>query len=163
MRRCVTLILTFFLILAALPGYAAAKGQETEWQAIQASDGSSVEICTYADGSYLEIVTSPTVITASNSVTRTKSMNHYGSSGVLVWTAKLTASFTYTGTSATCTSSNLTLDYYDSSYYTVSRSATKSGAKAIANFTIGRKVLGVPTSQSSYSLRLSCDKNGTVS
>ena len=64
----------------------------------------------YEDGSSLEIITSWKLTDqARGTKTGTKVYNKRDASGALEWKATLTASFTYKGTSATCTSVPLSL------------------------------------------------------
>ena len=51
----------------------------------------------------------------------------------------------------------------DSSWYVVSRTASRSGNTATANLTMGRRALGVTVSTSNYTITLSCDKSGNLS
>ena len=89
--------------------------------------------------------------------------NYYDSNGARGWTAVLNGTFTYTGSSATCTASNCNITIYDSAWYTVSKSASKSGNSATAAVTMGKKLLGVTVTRVPVDLILTCDANGNLS
>lgn len=95
----------------------------------------------------------------SGSITYTKS----GSSGSTIWTAILSASFTYDGTSSSCTAANLNISISSSNCYEISRSVSRSGNTATATFTIGYEILGVTYNTENYTITLSCDKDGNLS
>lgn len=50
-----------------------------------------------------------------------------------------------------------------STWYVVSKSATKGGNTAKATVTMGRKLVGVTIDKETYNITLTCDKNGNVS
>lgn len=150
MKRALCLILTVLLTFGLLPiqGNAAENPIETVY---------------FDDGSYLtvEIITNGS--RATGSVTGSKPATYYDSDGVAQWKAILSGTFTYTGTSATCTSANMSVTIYDSSWYVISKSASKSGNTATGNATIGDKLGGVTVSKAPVSLTLTCDANGNLS
>lgn len=117
----------------------------------------------YADGSYSIEEISAVETRASGTKTGTKTNSHYSSAGVLEWKAVLTGTFSYTGSSATCTSSSCDVTVYNSAWYTISKSAGKSGSSATAAVTMGKKLLGVTVDQRSVNLKLTCDANGNLS
>ena len=99
---------------------------------------------------------------ASGTKTGSKSDTYYANDGSAVWKVTLTGTFSYTGTSATCTSSNASVTIYNSNWYTISRSANKSGNVATSSVTMGYKTLAITTSRETSNLTLTCDKNGKV-
>ena len=115
------------------------------------------------DGSYITITTVEIETRASGSKTAQRTYTCTANDGTVCWTATLTASFSYTGSSATCTSSDCSVTVYKSNWYTVSKSATKSGNTATATVTMGRKVLGITIAKDTYSISISCDPNGNLS
>lgn len=121
------------------------------------------EIIRFEDGSYaiVGIVTNET--RASGSISANKPYTYYSSNGVAQWKAVLSGSFTYTGSSATCTKSSCSVTVYNSEWYTISKSAGKSGNTATGSFSIGRKLMGVTVETKDITLTLSCDKNGSLS
>lgn len=115
------------------------------------------------DGSYITITTVEIETRASGSKTAQRTYTCTANDGTVCWTATLTASFSYTGSSATCTSSDCSVTVYKSNWYTVSKSATKSGNTATATVTMGRKVLGITIAKDTYNISISCDPNGNLS
>lgn len=131
-------------------------------ECLAAEDSSPINIRYLDDGSY--IVT--TIQEFDTRATQTKSGNKtesiYNNDGSLACRIILGGTFTYTGTTATCISSNITVNIYDSSYSKVSSSSSKSGNTASGSATISRKVLGVTVATNTYPLSLSCDKDGNL-
>lgn len=129
---------------------------------LQSSAVENTYIITYEDGSHIEISITESSMRASNVQSGQKIHRYYDSSGNLDWEAVLTASFTYNGTTSSCTSASCTLTIYDSAWYQVSKSTTRSGNTATTVLTMGQKVLGVTISKPSYTITLSCDANGNL-
>lgn len=152
MKRLFVLLTAFILVLSLFPVQAICASQPAE----------ILEVIRYEDGSYLEITLESVQTRASSSVTKTKTYTYRDDENNAIWKASLTASFTYTGSSATCTSSSCTTTVYDSDWYLVSKSADRSGNTATADVTFGRKVLGVTVKKVSYTITMTCDANGNV-
>ena len=121
------------------------------------------EIIQFEDGSYAIVEVTTTGARAAKSVNGSKQYTYCDSDGVAQWKAVLNGSFTYTGSTATCTSSSCSITIYISDWYTISKNASKSGNTANGSFSIGRKVLGVTVETKDVTLKLSCDKNGNLS
>lgn len=119
----------------------------------------------FEDGSYIVIseITETTIARASNTKGGTKSYTYYNSDGDALWKATLDAQFTYTGSSATCTSSKITYTIYDSSWKITEATATKSGNKATGNVTAKKYFLGIPTKTVEETITITCSANGTLS
>ena len=150
MKRYLALFLSFCLLMALLPFGAFAEFQ-------------SDDIIYLEDGSYISISIEEAQTKASGTRTGSKTYNHYNSADELLWKAVLTGTFTYNGTSAACTASSSAVTIYDSSFFEVSKTATKSGNTAYTTVSIGRKFLGITVAKNDYSISLSCDKNGVLS
>ena len=117
----------------------------------------------YGDGSYLVETIEITQARASGMKTGTKTQTYYDSTGEAEWKAVLTGTFTYTGSSATCTSSSVSVTIYDTSWNTVSKSASKSSNIASASVTMECKLLGITTNKVTVNPTLTCDANGNLS
>ena len=148
MKRFLTFILVISLVFS-LPLFASATQNTNE------------DIIYMDDGSYIIVTIDSMDTRASGSKTGSKSYNFYSSNDELEWKAVLSGTFTYNGTSATCTSSSCNITVYQNNWYEISKTATRSGNTA--TFTMGRKVLGITVSKKDYSLTLSCDANGILS
>ena len=84
-------------------------------------------------------------------------------SGNEQWRAVLTGRFTYDGNTATCTSSSCSVTVVNDAWYVVSKSTSKSGNSALGDLTMGRKFLGITIEKKTINMKLTCDKNGTLS
>lgn len=121
-------------------------------------------IVRYADdGSYM--VESITYLDsrASGTISGNKNTKYYDENGALQWTVTVTGTFSYNGSSATCTASSCSVSISNSEWYTISKSASKSGSSATGSATMGKKVLGTTISKVSSSVTLTCDANGNLS
>lgn len=150
MKRLISCLLLAVLIVSFFPiaGRAEGTAQGTIY---------------YDDGSYMTVKTTVIHTRAAGSVTGNKTYTYYDSEGTTRWMAVLTGSFSYTGTTATCTASNVNVSIYGAGWYVSSKSATKSGNTASASVTMGRRVAGVTIMTVPVSLSLSCDANGNLS
>lgn len=148
-RSVISLLLVFALLSAVAPTRCFAA--ETD------------SIITFDDGSYITVELMEFSARATNTKSGQRVFNYYNSSNTLEWKAVLTASFTYTGSSSTCTSASCSVTIYNSNWYQVSKSTSRSGNTATTQLTMGHKVLGVTISKPSYTLTLSCDANGNLS
>lgn len=150
MKRYVCIIVMLVILLS---------GMSVDTHASQ----TDVEILYFADGSYATIEIITVESRASGSITASKPYTYYNSDGVMQWKAVLKGTFTYTGTSATCTSATMDTTIYDSSWYTISRSASKSGNMATGTASIGERISNITINRVPVSLTLSCSNNGSVS
>ena len=83
--------------------------------------------------------------------------------GPAQWKAVLSGTFSFTGSTSTCTSSSMNVTILDSSWYTISKNATRGENTATGSATIGEKVGGVTLTKIPVNLTLSCDANGNLS
>lgn len=154
-RQILSALLVCALLFSVIPTQAYAYGEAQE----------SSNTIYYEDGSFLTITSGEdySPVRASGSKTGYKRYTYRDADGVELWNAVLTASFTYTGTSSTCTSASCVVTIYDSNWYEKSNTTTRSGNTATTELTIGKKFLGVPFTTFSYTITLSCDANGNLS
>lgn len=148
-RRVFSVALVIFLLASAVVVAQAAKK----------------EVIYHGDGGY-------TVVTVTKEVTEGRAANysrgekeyeHFTGDDILQWKAVLDATFTYNGSSATCTKVNgLNVTIYDSSWSVGSKSTSKSGNTAYGYLTMRGMLVGgeqgVPVT-----LTLTCDRNGNLS
>lgn len=149
-RLCCALLAVMLIAVLPLNCFAAANEIETSIRYLD-------------DGSYVIETLEVSRGRSAGSVTGTKTSTGYGEDGTAEWKAVLTGTFTYTGSSATCTASSVSVTVYNSNWYTVSKSATKSGATASASVTMWYKMLGVTTKKVTVTPTLTCDANGNLS
>lgn len=151
-RRVVSMFMACLLVLCLLPVQVFADEVVSE-TAIYHSDGSHTVV---------QVVKCATA-RAAKTVTGGATENYYSDNNVLAWKAVLNATFTYNGSSATCTSVNsLNVTIYDSSWSVGSKSTSRSGNTAYGYLTMERRIAG-GTQGVPVTLTLTCDRNGNLS
>ena len=124
-KRITSMLLGCLLLVLLLPAQAlAANTQSTTY---------------YEDGScsVTTVKRMDTAARVSGTVTGAAEVTHYSSSGTVAWIASLTATFSYTGSSARCTSvDNLSVRIFESGWSMASKSSSKSGSTATGNITM---------------------------
>ncbi len=153
MKRILCTALSLLMLICLIPYPALAAEMTT-------ADENTVY---FDDGSYMVTVIEEVRTRASNTVTQTKSRTYYNSDDVAEWKITLTGTFTYNGTTSSCTSASCNVDVYASNWYTVSKSASKSGNTASCTVTMGKTFLGITISKPVHTLTLTCDKDGNFS
>lgn len=148
MKRMICYILMIVLLVGVMPIGASA---------------SEIKTIYFEDGCYAIIELSTNETRASGSKSGSKTYNYYDSSDVKLWKAVLTGSFTYTGSSASCTAADLDITIYNSAWSTQYGYASKDWNKAVGSGMMLKKTLGVTVLRESVSLTLTCDSNGNLS
>lgn len=153
MKRITTWLLLFVWVIAVLSPnvYAAADMSATE------------NIIYFDDGSYIEILLHTADTRAAQSKTGTKTYIFRDSVGEEKWRAELTATFSYTGSTAHCTASNCKVTITDTAWYQISSSASKSANTATGEVVMGYKFLGIKIDEKTVAMNLRCDVNGVLS
>lgn len=150
MKRLICSVLVLMLVFSAIPVMVHA-------------DQGNKEITYFEDGSYLVSEVTPASTRASGTTSGTKPYTYYSASGRSLWEVTLSGTFRYTGSSATCTDSSVSVSVYDSSWYTASKSARKSGSSATGSASMSMKSAGVTVMTVPVSMSLTCDANGKLS
>lgn len=152
MKNIIAFVLSAVIFLGVFPcASASAEAQCDEPQIIYFDDG-CYAVISVENGH------------ATRSVkTGSKTYSFYDDTGALKWTASLTATFFYNGSTSSCTSANCNVTINDSHWYVISNSSSYSGNTATANVTMGRKLLGVTVRTIPITMTLSCDANGHLS
>lgn len=150
-KKLISLLMACLLVLCLLPVQVLA-------------DTVKETVTYYKDGSYAVTTVEKTRIArAPGSVSGTRDRNYYSDGNVLQWKAVLDATFTYNGSSATCTRVNsLNVTVYDSSWSVGSKSTSRSGNTAYGYLTMERRIAG-GTQGVPVTLTLTCDRNGNLS
>ena len=156
MKKCMILLLTITLAFCH-PSIATA-----------AVPTDATIVKTFEDGSYIETVIKKTASASSarsttSTITGKKTNTYKNSAGNAVWSVTVTGTFTYNGSSATCTSSTVSATSYNSNWKISSSSASKSGATAKATVSAKRYADGTYIRTMTQSVSLTCSKNGTLS
>lgn len=116
------------------------------------------------DGSYYEItIIENTMTRATNTKKGTKRTKYLDSSNVTVWEVSVTGTFTYDGSTSTCTAASVAATSYSSNWKITSKSASKSGNKAIGKATAKCYYDGSLVTTVNKTVTLTCDKNGNLS
>lgn len=150
MKKLISIILVAMFAFLCLPVAGAAETVATE----------KIE---FEDGSYLIVETIRNGARASGTVSGSKPYTYYSASGTALWKVTLNGTFTYTGSSATCTASSVSTTIYNTSWSTSSKSASKSGSKATGSATMKQTKNGLTSNSIPVSLSLSCSASGTLS
>lgn len=155
MKKIISLLSVMLMIVTLCPTTAFANDEiVTE---------SSVEY--FDDGSYIVTrITESTITTfAAKTVTKNKSADYYESDNSKAWTVTLSATFSYTGSSATCTKATTSYVIYNDAWKVTSAVASKSGNKATGTFTVKKYVLGIPVKTVNKTLTITCSNTGVCS
>ena len=121
------------------------------------------EIIYLDDGAYITVELTWQQTRAANTKTASKTYTYTASNGNEQWRAVLRGTFTYNGTTASCTAASCDVTISDTAWYIVSKTANPEGNAAVGALTMGRKVLGITISKESVDMRISCDPNGNLS
>lgn len=152
MKRFIAFILLAAMLISCVP-FAASASEHL----------SSKEIIYLEDSSYIVIELNVTEHRSASSKTASKSYTCTANNGEEKWKATLTGTFTYNGTSASCTAASCTVSITDDVWYVISKSASKSGNSAIGNVVMGRKFLGIKIDEETLNMKITCDASGSIS
>lgn len=153
MNKGLKFITVILLLIALLPINVFAS-ENTKYTA---------DIIYLEDGSYISIETEIVPVRATQTRVATKTYTYRNSSDEEVWKAVLSATFTYNGTTSTCTASSCNVTITNTSWYEVSKTVGKSGNTATAELVMGRKFLGITVQKETLNMSLTCDANGNLS
>ena len=98
-----------------------------------------------------------------SSITGQKSVYQKDSDGNNVAMATLTGTFTFNGTSSSCTGASCDVTIYNDAWSTKSVNAYTSGSSTVAEVTLVRKFLFITVETKNFTITLSCDRNGNLS
>lgn len=129
----------------------------------QSTNVSNTEVQYFEDGSYLVTTTEDSIsLFSSGSKTHTKTSVFYENDDEKQWSVTLKSSFTYTGSSATCTNASVSYTIYDSAWKVKEANASKSGRTAKGDFLVKKYFLGIITYTLPITLITTCDNNGNI-
>ena len=124
----------------------------------------STSIEYFDDGSYLvTTITEETTNSRANTKTGSKTTTYSGADGVTEWTYKITGTFSYTGSTSTCTAVSDSYTISNDNWHMSSHSCSKSGNTANGTVTMKYKVLGITANTITRNISLSCSASGTLS
>lgn len=117
-------------------------------------------------GGYYLVTTIEQDNTAINRASKTTSGSKkvsYKNGNTVLWTVQVNGTFTYTGSSAKCTSATVGTSCPNKDWKIASQSASKSGNKAIAKATGKKYFMGVCIQTIDRTVTLTCSNNGKLS
>ena len=157
MKKIIALI-SVIVLLTAFPITSFANDNRD----VIATENGYIEY--YEDGSYaiVDIIDS-VVVARATGVTKDKRYTYYNDKNEAEWTVIITGTFNYDGKTASCTKAVASYKIYNDSWKVTASNASKSGAKAIGDFTVKRYWLGIPTKTVNKTLTLTCSKDGAFS
>lgn len=120
----------------------------------------------FAENDFYIVVTfteSEDVFRASGTKTGSKTITGYNDDNEKLWDATIHCSFSYTGSSATCTAASITYNEYSSKWKITSATTTRSGNTATGNITAKKYVLGIPVQTVEETISITCSADGTLS
>ncbi len=118
----------------------------------------------FDDGSCL-VTTITEEIANSRASTKTgnKTTTYKDSDGTALWAYKITGTFSYTGSTSTCTAVSDSYTISNDNWHMSSHSCSKSGNTANGTVTMKYKVLGITANTITRNISLSCSASGTLS
>ena len=157
MKKLLTaLVLSLAFISGCLSFPVAAQNTITDY--------SYTEYEYFDDGSYLATtVTVYAGISRSSTKSGSKTTTYNDSTGAVVWSYTVNGTFTYTGSSATCTYVSDTYSVNSSNWSVISHSCSKSANNAVGTATAKCSVSGVIKNTVPLSVTLTCSPTGVLS
>lgn len=158
-------ILTFsFIMLPVSKANAQESDTTTSGQIVETETDGNLTIVTIIEENITEdIATGITRASSQKIKTGTKTAYYYGNDGSLLWYVRVRATFSYNGSSATCTSASVSAVSQASTWAITNRSRTYSGNKATATATAKQYYLSVVILTVTRSVTLTCSPTGTFS
>lgn len=92
----------------------------------------------------------------------TKTVRYENSSGETLWTLELHATFRYTGTSSTCTSTSVSSTTKSKNWTITNKSSWKSGSTGYASALIKHTISSIDIESFTRTISLTCSNNGTL-
>ncbi|MBQ3128599.1 MAG: hypothetical protein IJN78_04610 [Clostridia bacterium] len=156
MKRFIAITLSLIIILSAISFNASASYGEI--------NDEITETIYFEDGSYIVITLEETTYSrATNTKSGSKTYTYTNSDNEKQWSVTLNGTFTYTGSTATCTNATISKVIYDDAWKFTSATASKSGNKATGNITAKKYFLGIAIKTVNDSITLTCSATGTLS
>ena len=114
------------------------------------------------NGSRLIEYAPKTVHASRTALTASKTYNYINADCITEWSAIITGSFTYNGSSSSCTSSSCSTTVYSGNWKESANTATYAGNSAFASVTMQLRFLFVVIKNETCTLSLTCDKDGNL-
>lgn len=155
MKKLLVLFVSAFCVLSNLNGVLALNNfNRIEFVEEVFEDGSYIETTIEQNCSYRR----------ASTTSGSKTSTYKDSNNKILWSVKVSGSFTYTGSSATCTGSSISTTCPDSMWKLSNKRASRSGASAIASVTAKEYTfLGICAKTVEKTVKLSCSTGGKLS
>lgn len=157
MKKTLILLFSFLFIFASTFPVKAS-----EIQSINSTN--IIEI--FDDGSYIESSTEENIIATLSRSSSTKSAKrtytYKASSGKILWTITVTGTFTYNGSSSSCTKASVSTTCPSITFKLASKSTTKHNSTATATASFKQYNDSVYLRTITRSVSISCDKSGKL-
>ena len=151
------LLLSSALICAAIPSQSLQAQTVTITKEAISDDLYCVTELVETSGSGIQ------PFSATQTKSGSKTQRYVNSSGTTLWYVTVHASFTYNGSTSSCTSADVTAESNSSSWKVTNKSSWKSGNTGYASATGHQyNILGMETNTLSRTVSISCTKNGTL-
>lgn len=161
MKKVTAIFLTLILMFVALgsiPANASEVSKDTQIQIEYLKNGDRI-VTVIEDATPDDTAVSP--LATTKTITKTKTRYYQSNSGTNLWSASITATFTYDGSTSKCTSCSHSAAAYAQYWSIKSVSSSKSGNSAttdcVATYTY------VFATDYSMSVTITCSANGTIS
>ena len=147
-RICAVLLTALLCVCVSIPAFAADENSRVVSRTVEQ----------YENGAYAVVTVYDDTIARAGTKTGHKDYKYYVS-GSLAWTFTVHGSFSYNGSSATCTAASYTCNINKSEWYRVKGEAYPSGSAAVANGTMRRSSDGREVYPK---VTLTCTPNGVL-
>lgn len=118
------------------------------------------------NGDYVEtIIIEDNTLSQVRATTKsgTKTTYYKNSSGTIMWSVSVKGTFSYTGSSSTCTNATVSTTCPSVSWRILSSSSSRSGNVAKATATAGQFSANIEAKRLTRTVSLTCSANGTLS
>lgn len=153
MKRIISVVFAVLFLMVLLP-YSIVDAAQTE---------KSNNIIYLENGDHITVEIFEIETRSPSTKTGSKVYVYRNSAGQEGWRITLNGTFTYTGTSSTCITVSSSASITDNNWYVVDNVVYRSGNTATAEYTMGKKLLGVTIGKEDFEVNLSCDANGNLS
>ncbi len=156
MKKLISFILIIITMFSVFAVSVSAENNETiVSQSIEYLDNGCYIVTT--------ITIEDMVSRATSTKTGSKTSTAYNADNEKLVEMKLTGTFSYTGSSSTCTNATATYTVYSDRWKVTSATATKSGNKAIGDFVAKRYTLLIPVETLEKTITITCSNTGVLS
>lgn len=164
MKKIFCILLSFLIIIACNPLQSAAmqsdsKSGDTYCNTVIVCQNNDITVeCTLIIETTSNIGIQP--FATSHTKTASKKYDLKNSAGSIVASYTLTGTFTYNGITSSCTAASCSTSINNNAWKFTSKTASKSGNKAIGSFTAE---CSTPSQTISKSMSITCSKDGIIS